>query len=238
MEEIGKALKVIFDKLSDFFDIFDLSFFVSGVFSTGIVYGWITFRGFDQSSSLSSLPVIVVILICYIAGLTSFAVGRWLRTGVIGFIKKKYIRFRYKDFAFDRFFIKILKAHGLDQDSTIKDYLERSLYRGTWRLYVRLWAEVRATSDLTQSLSFLKRYWVMAATYDGLTFSFLLGILLIIEIQIDAGRTLSEGIPYFFGIISFFFIILIICLREANRFLEYQVEELVATVAAYRAKTK
>ena len=38
MEEIGKALKTIFDKIADFFDLFDLSFFVSGIVVFIMVY--------------------------------------------------------------------------------------------------------------------------------------------------------------------------------------------------------
>jgi hypothetical protein len=86
--------------------------------------------------------------------------------------------------SFDERFGKILKAHGLNEDAEIKQYLDRVDSRGIWRLYVKFWADLRNDVKYANSLAFLKRYWVMAATYDGLSISLFIAILLLIEAKI------------------------------------------------------
>jgi membrane protein DedA with SNARE-associated domain len=83
MKELGEALKVIFEKIAGFFDIFDLSFFVSGALTLSAVL-------FSLYSAGVALPifegwkeVLGIVLGCYIGGLLSFAAGRWLRMSVV-----------------------------------------------------------------------------------------------------------------------------------------------------------
>ena len=179
MEEIGKALKTIFDKLSDFFDIFDLSFFVSGIATVVCVLLWINLRGFELEYDLKgTILVICSILICYISGLISFVTERWIRMGLGSWIKSKFGKNENRYDSFDKNFIRIINAHGLESNQLFKEYLQRTDFRGTWRLYVRLWAEIRQDPKYANSLSFLKRYWVMAATYDGLSITLLITIIL------------------------------------------------------------
>ena len=234
MTEIGKALKVIFDKLSDFFDIFDLSFFVSGVATTASILLWLHWRDINLDyGNKSSLFVILLILICYINGLVSFALGRWIRMGnLVDKVKinifKKENRFK----TFDDRIIHIISAHGLESHDYFKSYLSRTKYRGTWRLYVLLWAEMRQDEKYSTSLSFLKRYWVMAATYDGLSISVFVSLLLVLEsyLGIIGGQAIMNptiGVPI--NVLQVF--MFIACLREANRYVEYQVEEVIASKA-------
>jgi hypothetical protein len=110
MSEVAKAVKPLFDKFIDFFDIFDLSFFVSGATfvaaiawaqltpNLGIVLGYPwdpeqepSTNGINVevapvgSLSLDGLPgvgVIVLVLASYISGMTCFAVGRFVRKWV------------------------------------------------------------------------------------------------------------------------------------------------------------
>ena len=165
MEEIGKALKSIFDKLSDFFDIFDLSFIVSGVFTTGIIYYWARARNIALPAlQANTLTVILVILFCYINGLLSFALGRWIRMGLFVRIANILRKNAEKGYPFDNDLTNILKAHGLDKDTMVNRYMTMEKCRGAWRLYVRFWAELRNDEKYAKSLSLLKRYWVMAAT--------------------------------------------------------------------------
>lgn len=232
MDEIGKALKSIFDKLSDFFDIFDLSFFVSGSVITILIMYWLglrdlyVFNYFEQSGTL-----IIFIIICYTNGLIAFAIGRWIRMGIWSYFKSKIYKVDNRFDLFDLNFIRILKAHSLDKDEEISSYLNNTDDRGTWRLYVKFWAMIREDEKYNRSLSVLKRYWVMAATYDGL--SILMFISLIINFDLGLGFT-GDIILSFYGCASICVILLIAllaCVREADRYLEYQVEEVVATIA-------
>ncbi|MCA9685144.1 MAG: hypothetical protein KC457_23375, partial [Myxococcales bacterium] len=96
-------------------------------------------------------------------------------------------------------------------------YLGPKAMQNEAALYVRMWVEVRQRELLLPSFALLRRYWVSAATLDGLfvaamTWSLVLGL---------DGR----WIPAVVTIIGAGF-----CLREALRYDDYQREELVATV--------
>lgn len=139
MKELGEALKLIFSKIADFFDIFDLSFFVSGI-----------------------------------ASASSVALYEYLDTS-------------------------------------------REIDRGIWRLYVRLWAEIRHSDSVTPSLQLLKRYWVMAATYDGIAISMALWALLLFAGSFGWG--IASFLNWKFGI-PFAIILLLFgaaCLREGRQ---------------------
>lgn len=232
MEEIGKALKVIFDKISDFFDIFDLSFFVSGFFTTGVIVIWIKLKGlplpihFNETKS-----IIVIVLFCYVNGLLSFALGRWLRMGILNYPSNLIRKRKNLPHPFDERFEKILTAHGINSDPKIQGYFSRDKERGIWRLYVLLWAKLRNDEKFAKSLAFLKRYWVMAATYDGLSISIFVSILLVIETKIGlVGKAMNLDFKLFTLIVVFLFILLAACVREAKRFVEYQMEEIVPSI--------
>lgn len=171
--------------------------------------------------------ILVVVFAFYISGLACFAVGRWVRTEIL---KQQY------QHQFDRHFLQVLEAHGLANLEPFKEYLDRTIHRGIWRLYVRLWAEARQCPALAPSLSLLKRYWVMAATYDGLALATIIWIAVFFNWCLGYG--LSEKLDWKVGAI----VILLLaftsksCMREAGRYVNYQVEELVASIAAQLPK--
>jgi hypothetical protein len=234
MEEIGKALKTIFDKLSDFFDIFDLSFFVSGVATTLSIVFWLNIREIFIISSINFDGFFIVeILICYISGLVSFAAGRFIRMGFGGWLSSKFGKKIKRNDSFDSKLLCIIKAHGLEENPIFQSYLLRTEFRGTWRLYVRLWAVLRGNPKYSQSISLLRRYWVMAATYDGLSISIMIIIFMFLDLLIGiTGAPFSINpylsIIFILSLIFFFFA----CLREANRYVLYQIEEVIGTIAA------
>ncbi|WP_341900046.1 hypothetical protein [Fluviicola taffensis] len=234
MEEIGKALKVVFDKISDFFDIFDLSFFVSGFFTTSIILAWIKLRELPLSINFyETRSIIIIVLFCYINGLLSFALGRWIRMGILAYPANFIRQRKQKPKGFDERFEKILKAHGMDSDPEIQKYLSRSEHRGIWRLYVLLWAKLRDNEKYAKSLAFLRRYWVMAATYDGLSISIFIATLLVIEAKIGIiGNAMIIDLRLFITIVSLLIFLFMACIREANRFVEYQIEEVVASIVS------
>jgi len=234
MEEIGKALKSIFDKLSDFFDIFDLSFFVSGVALTVSILFWLNQRELYSFQEMQFTGIMVVyILICYINGLIAFATGRWIRMGPWAYIISKRKKKKNRFDLFDAYFFRMINAHGLNNNIMVKEYLDRKEFRGTWRLYVRLWAVIRENKKYANSLSHIKRYWVMAATYDGLSIFLFIAILIIADFGfgIVAEKLISNiwvVVPTIVILLFAFFA----CIREADRYVEYQIEEIIATFAA------
>src|SRR5258706_3852183 len=76
MTELGEALKAIFAKVGDFFDIFDLSFFVSGAVCLAALVAWNAVGGFFEIGLADGYQLIAVALGCYVLGLICFAGGR------------------------------------------------------------------------------------------------------------------------------------------------------------------
>ncbi len=231
MKEIAEALKGLFDKISDFFDIFDLSFFVSGAVAVSALFFWATLAGKSLPASLQGgLKVLVIGLLCYVNGLICFTVGRW---GRIGFCKQE------RRGEFNKRFQQILEDHGLDCKRPCKEYLDRNGNQGegrpVGRLYVRLWAELRQSPDLAPSLALLKRYWVMAATYDGVAVAVMIWAMVIGAWCLGLGPQSKLALSVGGGLIIILVLISIACSREAGRYAQYQREELAATMAVYFA---
>ena len=234
MEAAGQAFKSIFDKLSGFFDILDLSFFVSGAaFTLSILFWlhqreWYTFQDFQEMQFKGIM--IVYVLVCYIAGMVVFALGRWFRVGVWEKIQSKCSKKENRIHSFDQYFKKIIDAHGLENHPVITEYLEK---KGAWRLYIRLWAVVRENKKYAKSFSVINSFWVKAATYDGLSIFTLVAILMVADFGfgIAGEKLITQGwavCPVIvFAIFAFF-----ACIREAGRYVDHQMEELVATIAA------
>jgi ABC-type phosphate transport system permease subunit len=85
---------------------------------------------------------------------------------------------------------------------------------------------------LGASLALLNRYWVMAATYDGLSFAFIVWVIVLAGCMFHRSISLLIGVPMTIA----FAIFAVACMREASRFVTYQVEELVAAIASKRAR--
>lgn len=217
------TLSKVGDRLASLLDFFDLSFFVSGAASLTMLGSWFWLASVPPPPSPTILQILVAVPVAYAIGLANFAIGRWLRTRV---------RFQRGTEEFDQRFLTVLKAHGLDSQPSVAAYLSRTVERGTWRLYVRMWAEVRHTAAAQASMGFLSRQWAMAAAYDGLVTSALFGSALAISLEfyyLDPGVSkwaliggtgaMCVGIVRAIG-------------REARRLQDYSMEELVATIAA------
>lgn len=233
MKELGEALKLIFSKVGDFFDIFDLSFFVSGIASVSAIYIGLLLEEVNVSRLFTGkIGLIVGILACYVAGLVCFASGRWIRTELAPRIKQ-LLGSKSMQILFDEHLQTVLKAHGLDQQQLFSDYIEREESRGLWRLYTRLWADVRHSKLAEPSLQLLKRYWVMAATYDGIAVAMMIWgmLVMIISYRINDSHEIAQYL-LILGVVLF--LLSFACLREAGRYVNYQVEEIVASIASER----
>jgi hypothetical protein len=76
----------------------------------------------------------------------------------------------------------------------------------------------------------------MAATYDGLLVSLTAWIIILILCTIGVNG--AQPIPIDLGVagVAMLIISVVACAREAGRYVLYQMEELVATVAAKRGQ--
>ena len=243
MSEVAKAVKPLFDKFIDFFDIFDLSFFVSGAtFVAAIAWAGLTpdlakLLGFEPNASggwlvtgqMPGITVVALVLASYVSGMTCFALGRFIRKWVFVF---KHRIVGQPPTLLDNLekhgvVVRRLSGHGfrVNPESDRIPWLKRYLIDGgegrEAALYVRIWAEVRQRGRFAPSFSLLRRYWVSAATLDGLFVAFCTwGILLALK-----DHTVHGWFPSVATFVGAFF-----CLREARRYGDYQREELVATL--------
>ncbi|KIG16239.1 hypothetical protein DB30_04851 [Enhygromyxa salina] len=246
MSEVAKAVKPLFDKFIDFFDIFDLSFFVSGAtFVAAIAWAGLTpdlaqLLGFEPTESggwlvtgqMPGITVVALILASYVSGMSAFAVGRFIRKWV--FRAKDWIvgAPRHRHSLFDDLerhgvLIRRLSGHGFrvnpefDRIPWLKRYLIDGGEGKEPALYVRMWAEIRQRERFAPSFSLLRRYWVSAATLDGLFVAFCTwGVLLALK-----DHTVHGWFPCAATLCGAVF-----CLREAQRYGVFQREELVATL--------
>jgi hypothetical protein len=227
-KEVAEGLKVILQRIADFFDIFDLSFIISGSVTLAALGFW-SWRANLPGPPLPEgwLHVLATIIASYVLGLLCFTLGRWLR-----------VRWRWQRLdggPHDRL-LAILAGHGLDVLPPFSDYIRRLAAHGEARLYVRLWAEVRDCPDLTGTFSLLRRYWVMAATCDGMVVALLVWILVLTACIFGWGH--ANRIDMAPGIVAIVVLLVsaLACRHEGSRYVEFQMEELVAAVAARRAK--
>ena len=199
------VISELFGKIASFFDVFDLSFFVSGSLCLAAISFWLRLSGVNSPFILDSwLRIFELVVFCYVLGLITFTSGRWLRTGFIG----RRIRCIFNTFKDDiysaceiakgnagnprerkqekhlnsrDYFLTLLKSHGLDEVDFIKIYDSREINPLVADcLYQRMWAEVRQCKELSPSSTLLNRWWVMTATYDGIAMNLILYIIIII----------------------------------------------------------
>ncbi len=224
MKELGDALRILLAKISDFFDILDLSFLISGAAFVGAFYFLEKVTPIHALGFLSRASLLTLIFLCYISGLICFALGRWLRV---------LFSFKYQE-KFKTLFLEVLSAHQLDKELPFKPYLKSRGHGDLSRLYVRLWAEIRQNPNLAPSFSLIRRYWVMAATYDGLAFAGLSWMIMISSAKFLLAFSL--GLTSYILIMILLALVVYACMREARRNQNHQVEELVASITVSRNK--
>ena len=220
MKELGEALQTIFAKIGDFFDILDLSFLISGAAVLGAVWFWAdSYRVVWPALWGGGITLVVLFVASYWSGMICFAIGRWLR-GLI-FRPKKY---------FEEPLLKILESHGLSKKAPYKDYIGKNSHELRY-LYNRMWAELREAAELTNSMALCRRYWVMAATYDGVGFAALVWFFTLLFCRFNPMPAQPASWPNFILLEVIFGLAFIFCLREAGRYKINQIEELAASLA-------
>ena len=235
MKELAEVLGTLFRKISDLFDIFDLSFFVSGVFVMVPLGIW--FHSSEATTQLRNelnmwLWVFALTIATYVAGLVCFACGRAARVLVSGASSRVMVLIgrREETKALSQMlFEQTLKRHLLHEHPVVKRYLSAG---ASGSLYTRAWAKLREAPSLASSYNHVKRYWIMAATYDGLGFALVVWILALwLGWSLDFSLLKGAAKPYVFWVSVALSLVVAACFHEGSRLVRNQVEELVATLA-------
>jgi hypothetical protein len=254
------VISELFSKIASFFDVFDLSFFVSGSLCLAAISFWFKVSGINYPFALDNwMRIFELIVFCYVLGLITFTSGRWLRTGFVGrklrcLSRKLNVKIsgtnteQQKDYLNSReYFVFLLDNHGINEREFIKNYNGcGSNPHVADCLYQRMWAEIRQCSALSPSLTLLNRWWVMAATYDGIAMNFIFYALIIVIWLNGMGLNEEYSImirehPYYeysFVAILILSILSIASFREAGRLEINQRAEIVATMAHFCSNAK
>jgi hypothetical protein len=220
-EEVASGLHSIFERVGEFFHIFDLSFFVSGSMTFGaLAFVYILMGKSHQFPFMPWVGIFALIIACYVCGLISFAVGRELSGLTFRRSKLKHT------------LPLALEAHNL-KDENIASYIngENPQY---WWLYIRMWSEIVHETTSPVVIHHLMRYWAMAATYDGVAFSFIVWAcaLIILQFRNIAPDPVGQGagtVGAFLCLCAAFF-----AFRRGANYYEYQIEDVVAHFAVMR----
>jgi hypothetical protein len=228
---VTDGVAALFNQLGQFFHIFDLSFLASGATSLGaIAFACAAFHAELPRDLPSWVWITTTVLGSYVAGVACFAVGRKFRANSIW---RNTLHHHLRAF---------METHGLLDDPLVLGYfnkggsdIEQNMV--AFRLYSRLWAELRDDYGSSESYRALNRYWVTSAMYDGLVISFLIWSGVMLATSINLLRSHDWILSSFVAATSALFALLSrACYQEGDRNFQYQVSELVATFAAMKRK--
>lgn len=219
MEDLIKALNPIITKISDFFDLFDLSFVVSGTISIS-AYTFLLYQNNSFNLDFSEIHGFLLffyIIICYVSGIASWVIGKAIRN-IFG---PNYLKVKESFVKNDATSLPLFRKYesmvgkGFDMNSAMAE------------LYGFLWVELRENSKFSNSFSLIKRYWVQTATFDGLISSFGSWALVLLLLTYKYKRIDDTLIGL--GGILLFILLGILALVEARRYKSYQMREIVHT---------
>lgn len=228
-EDVATGVKGLFDRVGEFFHIFDLSFLVAGASTLSALLFAIGVTPWALAGLKLSLGGgVALLLLVYIAGLLSFAIGRQIsvqvfRTGILRQSLKTALQWNGLE--------SVPSIEVFLKDPKKADDAEGSL--GEQTLYGRLWQELATRQPKSLPFYHVSRYWAMAATYDGVAASFLAWCVAGIVAGIPHVAPLRVTIELLIAPVAAG--AAVICFRQAARYYRYQIGDVVAALAATRA---
>lgn len=212
-------------------NFFDFSFFISG-FATFFTLMFFMEELFAKTYEYKSVyGVLAAIILIYVCGVVSFSMGKIIRTLIRKYLEKA--RWNWlKVKSFDELFEEGQKWALENKKKTmpgattndLPGQLSFSDQKGM--AYSAMWIEIRRKDERGTYYKPLYRQWVMQAVCEGLMFSFLLIIQFsVVAIYINT----KEHSSYHLYIASSILAIIGIwgCCREAQRYAENQIKEVV-----------
>lgn len=221
MEKIG--LNLIVDSLGNVLSVFDFSFFISGAVTLGFIVIDLHNHGLDGFLQLDGWKLVMIcILAIYVCGLMSWSIGKLMRWGVLRiFWGKDGIKKDFDDI-FERTKKALVKKNDssevADDNDTINDFL-----------YTNMWIEIEKDSTLASKLSSLNKMWVMVALFEGLSFSWLVGLFVYFDGWL-IGKWITNSCTLYHIVLCLVFLGLsIVSLHRATKYARDLVKDVVAT---------
>lgn len=206
------SFQKIIDKLSNAFSILDFSYIVSGGFTLGIVLFDLHYHYYEFFIRNISITIVCGIFLAYICGLSSWIIGRLIR---------KIVQNTDKDFeeTYDRT-MNALASNALSLSVSDKKLA-----------YSYMWIELHKKEEAKEQIIFMNRMWVMQAVFEGLIFSFIVAIGVLIDLKWGLNKDISwlEFIVIFAVLLSSVWLSAI----EARRYARTQIREVILSYYSY-----
>ena len=206
------SFQKIIDILSNAFSILDFSYIVSGGFTFGIVLFDLHYHYYEFFIRNISITIVCGIFLAYICGLSSWIIGRLIR---------KIVQNTDKDFeeTYDRT-MNALASNALSLSVSDKKLA-----------YSYMWIELHKKEEAKEQIIFMNRMWVMQAVFEGLIFSFIVAIGVLIDLKWGLNKDISwlEFIVIFAVLLSSVWLSAI----EARRYARTQIREVILSYYSY-----
>lgn len=206
------SFQKIIDILSNAFSILDFSYIVSGGFTLGIVLFDLHYHYYEFFIRNISITIVCGIFLAYICGLSSWIIGRLIR---------KIVQNTDKDFeeTYDRT-MNALASNALSLSVSDKKLA-----------YSYMWIELHKKEEAKEQIIFMNRMWVMQAVFEGLIFSIIVAIGVLIDLKWGLNKDISwlEFIVIFAVLLSSVWLSAI----EARRYARTQIREVILSYYSY-----
>jgi ABC-type multidrug transport system fused ATPase/permease subunit len=206
------SFQKIIDILSNAFCILDFSYIVSGGFTLGIVLFDLHYHYYEFFIRNISITIVCGIFLAYICGLSSWIIGRLIR---------KMVQNTDKDFeeTYDGT-MNALASNALSLSVSDKKLA-----------YSYMWIELHKKEEAKEQIIFMNRMWVMQAVFEGLIFSFIVAIGVLIDLKWGLNKDISwlEFIVIFAVLLSSVWLSAI----EARRYARTQIREVILSYYSY-----
>lgn len=229
METFG--LNKLFNKLGEALNIFDFSFFISGFVTLCIIaIGVSAHVGLSWFVIFTSLPIwmatSIFLISIYVCGLVSWMIGKEMRK-VFLFDGDQEGNSEQNDFA--HIYDDLVSSLRL-QGTTMPQFTNKM------DIYYYMWIKldsIQENENVKGRLAYCNRLWVMRALFEGLLFSCLLGIFLLIDLVFFVRSFGLYGIWY--SVFGFFVIIVLMYFADktANNYAHSQIKEIVVAYKVY-----
>ena len=207
----------IINIISDAFSIFDFSYIISGGLTFLVILFDLHYHQVFFTVQGSTTAFLCGIFLSYICGVLSWLCGKNIR------------RFFFdinKDFenTYDNAMLFI--EHECKNNSTPVD--DKSLE------YERIWIWLCKEESAKDRVNFIHRFWVMQATYEGLIFSSIISIAVLIDLKvIDNG---FMDCYKFIGVFLLLLLVIFLCAKEARSCARNQIREVILSYYSYCSK--
>lgn len=246
----SRTASKIAEKVVEILDVFDFSFFISGAMVSAALLVFFENEVEDQLVRHTGISIFGLVVGSYVLGLVCFAIGRPSRVRVQRWWAE--LRARKGDHGPWRrssqnlLLYETLLAQGLIlregpagegpasfaalfgyRAPASPEQLSTADEEALSQLYTRMWVHVRSYDTMEESFSLLKRYWVLSASYDGMSVAVLAWLFPLLASTEGNAKSIVLAVIFIVLIVG----ALVACWHRAREYKRYQVVELVATVA-------